>query len=228
MIELVCLDMAGTTVRDDGAVLAAFESALVEIGLPVGTDRHRRAREYALATMGQTKIDVFRTITEQDEHRAQAANGALEKAYEEGLASNGAQPIGGAVEAIDELRATGVKVVLTTGFSVTTRDALLASLGWQNLVDLVLSPADAGRGRPYPDMILTAVIRLGVEDVRGVAAAGDTSSDLLAATRAGASMVVGVLTGAHGEREFARAPHTHILPSVAELPALVAAANTTT
>jgi beta-phosphoglucomutase-like phosphatase (HAD superfamily) len=47
------------------------------------------------------------------------------------------------------------------GFSPATRDAIIAALGWAPLVDLVLSPADAGRGRPWPDMPLTALLRLG-------------------------------------------------------------------
>ena len=46
-------------------------------------------------------------------------------------------------------------------------------------------------------MILTAVLRLRIDDVAEVAVVGDTSSDLLAGTRSGASMVVGVLSGAH-------------------------------
>jgi phosphoglycolate phosphatase-like HAD superfamily hydrolase len=50
--------------------------------------------------------------------------------------------------------------------------------------------------------------------------AGDTANDLLAGTRAGASVVAGVLTGAHGRSELAAAPHTHLLDSIADLPPL--------
>jgi phosphoglycolate phosphatase-like HAD superfamily hydrolase len=70
-------------------------------------------------------------------------------------------------------------------------------------------------------MILTAVLRLRIDDVAEVAVVGDTSSDLLAGTRAGASVVVGVLSGAHSRAELEGAPHTHIIRSVAELPALL-------
>jgi phosphoglycolate phosphatase-like HAD superfamily hydrolase len=70
-------------------------------------------------------------------------------------------------------------------------------------------------------MILMAVIRLGIGDVRSVAVAGDTASDLWAGSRAGAGIVAGVLTGAHGRAELEAAPHTHILESVRNLPVLV-------
>jgi hypothetical protein len=43
----------------------------------------------------------------------------------------------------------------------------------------------------------------------------------VAGTRSGASMVVGVLNGAHTRSELAAAPHTHLIGSVTELPALL-------
>jgi phosphoglycolate phosphatase-like HAD superfamily hydrolase len=48
-------------------------------------------------------------------------------------------------------------------------------------------------------------------------------SDLLAGTRAGAGVVAGVLTGAHSRDDLATAPHTHIIDSVADLPAVLRA-----
>ena len=129
----------------------------------------------------------------------------------------------GATGVFAELREMGVKVCLTTGFAPPTRDRIIDALRWHTLVDLVLSPADAGRGRPSPDMILTAVLRLEIEAVDQVAIAGDTVSDLIAGTRAGAGVVAGVLTGAHGRDDLAAAPHTHIIDSVADLPAVLRA-----
>ena len=43
----------------------------------------------------------------------------------------------------------------------------------------------------------------------------------MAGTRSGASVVAGVLTGAHTAEELADAPHTHLLGSIAELPGIV-------
>ncbi|NEE00494.1 phosphonatase-like hydrolase [Phytoactinopolyspora halotolerans] len=218
-IELVCLDMAGTTVRDDGAVLAAFDEALAAMGLEPDSSELAAARDYARRTMGQSKIEVFRAIAGGDERRAGAANKAFERAYVAGLDRVVAVP--GAETAIARLRSAGVKTVFTTGFSPSTRDALIDALGWAGLCDLALSPDDAGRGRPFPDMLLSALIRLEIDDVRAIAAVGDTTSDLLAGTRAGASIVAGVLTGAHDADELGAAPHTHLVPSVADLPQVV-------
>lgn len=45
---------------------------------------------------------------------------------------------------------------------------------------------------------------------------------MLTGTRAGASVVAGVLTGAHGAERLTADGATHVLGSIAELPALLA------
>ncbi len=220
IVRLVALDMAGTTVADDGAVEEAFQRALDAVDLTAGALRHDPG-EYVRRTMGQSKISVFTELLGGDRHRAEAANVAFEAAFDQAVDRGEVSPMPGAESSLAKLRQAGMRLCLTTGFSPATRDRIIASLGWESAVDLALSPADAGRGRPWPDMILTAVLRLRVDDVSEVAVVGDTASDLVAGTRSGASYVVGVLSGAHSRAELATAPHTHIIDSVAELPALL-------
>ncbi|WP_305094686.1 phosphonatase-like hydrolase [Prescottella sp. R16] len=221
-IALAVLDMAGTTVADDGLVLQAFAAAGAAAGLPESGPEADAARKYVLDTMGQSKIVVFRALF-GDEDRAQAANRAFEAEYDRLVDEGGATAIPGAAEAITALRDAGVRVALTTGFSRTTQDKLLAALGWHTLADLTLCPADAGRGRPYPDLVLTALLRLGVDDVKAVAVLGDTASDITTGRRAGASIVAGTLTGAHDEAQLRAADPTHVVPSVREFADLVLA-----
>jgi phosphonatase-like hydrolase len=209
--------MAGTTVEDGGTVESAFTRAVDGMGL-ADLDA---ALTYVRDTMGQSKIVVFRALFDGDEAKAAEANRRFESAYDDAVRADGAQPIAGAEQTIAAMRDAGVRICLTTGFSPATRDLLIDALGWRSLVDLALSPADAGRGRPYPDMILAAVLRLEIDDVREVAVAGDTASDLLAGSRAGAGIVAGVLTGAHDREALEAAPHTHILDNITALPAIV-------
>ncbi|WKX74232.1 phosphonatase-like hydrolase [Streptomyces sp. XD-27] len=223
-IRLVVLDMAGTTVADDGLVERAFGAAAERLGVTPGSPEHAAQLEYVRATMGESKISVFRHVF-GDEERARRANAAFEEAYGELVAAGHCAPVPGAREAIERLRADGRTVALTTGFARTTQDAILAALGWdRGLVDLTLCPADAGgRGRPYPDMVLAALLRTkAADDVRGIAVAGDTSYDMLSGRRAGAGLVAGVLTGAHDEPALRAAGATHVLPSVVALPDAIA------
>ncbi|HEX7163441.1 MAG TPA: HAD family hydrolase, partial [Trebonia sp.] len=115
-------------------------------------------------------------------------------------------PMPGAEELFAACRAAGIKVCLSTGFAPVTRDAIVAALGWGSLVDLFLSPADAGRGRPWPDMPLTALLRLGGGSVQELAVAGDTPADVESGLRAGAGLVVGVLSGDSARADLAAVP----------------------
>ncbi|MCF1511441.1 phosphonatase-like hydrolase [Streptomyces glomeratus] len=221
-IRLIVLDMAGTTVADGGLVERAFAAAAAELGVEPGSAEHAEKLAYVRATMGESKISVFRHLFGA-EHLARRANSAFEKAYAELVDGGHVTEIPGARAAVEELRAGGRTVVLTTGFARVTQDAILDALGWRDLVPLTLCPADAGgRGRPYPDMVLTAFLRTGAaDDVRRVAVVGDTSYDMLSGVRAGAGLVGGVLTGAHEEAALRTAGATHVLGSVAGLPALL-------
>jgi phosphoglycolate phosphatase len=219
--DLAVLDMAGTTVSDDGVVAGAFRRALEEVGGAAGNGPAGDPEEFVARTMGRSKIEVFTELFGGDVILAEGANRAFEAAYDNAIDGGAVQPIPGAAEAMAALRREGVRVCLTTGFAPRTRDAILEALGWTSSVDLALSPSDAGRGRPWPDMVLTAVLRLEVDDVRRVAVAGDTTNDLLSGWRAGAGIVAGVLTGAQGRSELEAVPHTHILGSVAELTAVI-------
>jgi len=215
-ITVACLDMAGTTVADEGTVLAAFDGAMDQAGLRPPMPGYRRAAEIVRATMGQSKIEVFRRILGTDEQAA-AANRAFEEHYAAIVRSGRVQPLPGAERVLTALRAGGIRVCLATGFSPSTRDAVLDALGWGALIDLALSPADAGRGRPWPDLPLTALLRLGGGAVRELAVAGDTASDVESGLRAGAGLVAGVLTGSGRRVELEQAGAPHVLDSIADL-----------
>jgi phosphoglycolate phosphatase len=219
-IELIVLDMAGTTVVDDGVVERAFALAAERSGIATG-DGFDAALQYVRDTMGQSKIEVFRVLADGDEDAAQRANAAFEGAYTELVASEGVAEIEGAADVIRELRAAGASVVLTTGFSPVTRDAIIDALGWHDLADAVLSPADAGRGRPHPDMPLTALLRTGASAVDAMVVVGDTASDVLSGVNAGAGFVVGVLSGAHDRDALEAAGADAVIDSITELPALL-------
>jgi phosphonatase-like hydrolase len=208
-ISVACLDMAGTTVRDEGTVTAAFTAALTEALLPVR--EFHAAMKYVRKTMGQSKIEVFRHILGSEE-RARKANATFESSYAAAVRSGEIAAMPGAESLFTACRSAGIKVCLSTGFSAATRDAIVSALGWGSLIDLVLSPADAGRGRPWPDMPLTALMRLGGGSVHSLAVVGDTVSDVESGLRAGAGVVAGVLSGESTREELSAVPARAGLP----------------
>jgi phosphoglycolate phosphatase-like HAD superfamily hydrolase len=140
-ITVACLDMAGTTIADDGTVLEAFSAAITAQNLPPAT--YNQAMTDVRSSMGQSKIEVFRRILGGEE-TAQKANDAFEDQYAAAVRRGTVAAVPGAEETITALRQAGVRVCLATGFSPATRDAIIDKLVWGGLIDLALSPADAG------------------------------------------------------------------------------------
>jgi phosphoglycolate phosphatase len=216
-ISVACLDMAGTTVRDDGSVLKAFAAAIATQNLPVAA--YNQAMIDVKSSMGQSKIEVFRRILGREE-AAQQANEAFEDHYAAAVRVGHVSAMPGATEVFKACRDAGVRVCLATGFSPATRDAIISELGWGDLIDLALSPVNAGswgRGRPWPDLPLTALLLLHGGAVSELAVAGDTASDVESGLRAGAGVVAGVLTGAGSRAELEQAGAPLVLDTIADI-----------
>ena len=211
-ITVACLDMAGTTVHDDGSVLEAFAAAIATRNLPVAA--YHQAMTDVRSSMGQSKIEVFRRIL-RDEQAARLANEAFEDHYAAAVRAGHVAAMPGATDVFKTCRDAGIRVCLATGFSPRTRDAIISELGWGELIDLALSPADAGRGRPWPDLPLTALLSLQGGAVSELAVAGDTASDVESGLRAGAGIVAGVLTGASSRADLEQAGAPIILDTIA-------------
>src|SRR5690348_8307922 len=217
---LVVSDLMGTSLRDDGAVLPAYRAAFAECAIPF--------TEEELATKrGAHKLTLFtefasrRYPAEEAKKIAAAALEVFESQLRRFLASGGGVPISGAEDAIRQLRAAGMKVVLTSGFDRRLIADVVKHCGWAELFDAVVYPDEVPAGRPAPYLIFQAMQKTRVEPVKRVAAIGDTILDLQAGTNAGAGWVIGVLSGAADAATLGHTPHTHLLPSIAELPALL-------
>ncbi|HEY5439600.1 MAG TPA: HAD hydrolase-like protein [Acidimicrobiales bacterium] len=189
-VELICFDMAGTTVIDNGLVLEAFRRTIET--LDVAPDQAVAAEEYVIDTMGQSKIEVFTALFGT---RAPIANDTFERHFIESAQELGVSEMPGARSTVETLRGLGLKVALTTGFSPATREVLIDVLGWSDLFELRVSPADAGRGRPAPDMLWWCALKSQITAMSTLMAVGDTASDMQAGLRAGAGYCVGVLSG---------------------------------
>lgn len=212
------MDMAGTTVHDAGEVPAAFRSALAAHGIALSDDEIAQVR-------GASKREVIRHLVARHLPDAAASlPGEVYDGFRAALAERyraSVRPVEGAEEVFGWLRARGVRVALNTGFDRETTSLLLDALGWRDgMVDAVVCGDDVRQGRPAPYLIFRAMEATGATDVRRVMNVGDTELDLRAGWNAGAGWNVGVLSGAHPRERLERAPHTHLIESVAELRSL--------
>jgi phosphonatase-like hydrolase len=216
---LVVTDLMGTTLRDDGAVLPAYRTAFAECAIPF-TEQElanwRGAHKLSLFTEFATR----RYPADEAPKIAAAALTVFESQLRRLRARGGVMPISGAEDAIRQLRTAGIKVALTSGFDRGLIADIVAHCGWAELFDAIVYPDEVPAGRPAPYLIFQAMQKTLVHPVARVAAIGDTALDLQAGANAGAGWVIGVLSGAHELATLGQTPHTHLLPSIAELPLL--------
>jgi phosphoglycolate phosphatase len=217
---MVAFDVAGTVLNDDGLVIAAFKNAFEATQPDLWPTHGNRWTQYAIDTMGQSKIEVFTELL-GDAEKAHQANIAFEESYLSEIVETGAVPIEGAEEMFKYLRSEGIAVVLTTGFSRSTLDTLTFELGWKDLIDLSVTPGEAGRGRPHPDMLRKAAAALEISTPMQVIVLGDTASDMQAGVAFGAGQIIGVLTGAHSVDTLHNAGATTVVHSVADLKSFI-------
>lgn len=222
-IELAAFDMAGTTIDDHGLVYEALQQAVEETGAPVAAADLQK-------WMGTDKVSAITALMKlggqvADAQRVQDAFGRFREILVESYRANPPLALPGVEAAIAALRASGIKVALTTGFDDAVAYPLLESLGWgvgvDATLDAVVTTSDVPAGRPAPYMIHRAMEKTGVFDVARVLAAGDTAVDVQAGRNAGV-ISVAVLTGKLTPDLLEGAPVDHIVESVANIPGLIA------
>jgi phosphonatase-like hydrolase len=218
----VIFDLAGTTVQDQGQVPVAFAAALAEHGIEVTPEQVKAVR-------GASKRQALLSLIPAGPQRARLADEAyasFRAHLAQSFASKGVRAMPGAEPVFRWLRERDVRVALNTGFDRETTSLLLGALGWTDgVVGAVACGDEVPQGRPAPYLIFRAMEATGATSVHRVANVGDTALDLLAGHNAGVRWNIGVLSGAHDRLTLAGAPHTHLLPSVAEVPGLWSAAE---
>lgn len=186
-IECVIFDWAGTVV-DYGcfAPVAAFVESFEEIGLPVTPAETR-------AYMGLTKVEEIRALfrlervsrafrnqygRDWNEDDVQARYLSFQKILFATL-ERYTEPIPGVIEAVEKLRAEGIKIGSTTGYTRQMMDLVIPAAeqkGYQ--VDYCATSDLLPAGRPAPYMIFENMTKLSVPSLDSVVKVGDTIADI--------------------------------------------------
>lgn len=230
-IQLVVFDIAGTTVRDRGNVGDSFIAAFHEFGFDL-------PRKEVEKVMGYRKMDAIRRLLEK------FYPGSVTAPAEDVVIARPDELVGGihsrfidrmiafyqsdaqlealphAEEIFSRLQQKGVKVALNTGFTRAVTNAVLHRLHWDNehyLIDRVICSDEVPRGRPYPDMIRSLMVALGVASSSQVLKIGDTEVDVEEGRNADCGIVVSVTTGAYTRAALEECHPDHTIDDLREL-----------
>lgn len=230
-IELITLDMAGTTVTDLHEVEACFSEAALKTGLIVDDRR-------ILAMQGLHKFFVFETLWDEQlgsrihpewQMRVEKSFKVFSEILENHYLTAPIYPTEGCLELFDYLHRKKIKIALTTGFYRKVANLILNRLGWleglnsdhtgtnETLLQASITSDEVPRGRPYPDMIQKAMRFLEISDPRKVINVGDTPSDILSGFEAECFLSVAVTNGTHSEEQLTTHNPDRLVNSLFEL-----------
>lgn len=202
---LACVfDWAGTTI-DYGcqAPAAVFREAFAAFGVDVSDSEAREP-------MGRPKRDHIRALGAMPSVAARwrARRGRdfgesdVDAVYDRFLprqievAGSYADVIPGVAEAVAGLRAMGIRIGATTGY---TRDIMAACFGRAAAQgyapDVTVCAGECPHGRPAPDLLWRAMMELGTYPPTAVVKVGDTVADIEEGVNAGTWTVGCALTG---------------------------------
>ena len=222
-VSLVCCDLASIVI-DGSVVERAFAEAIATQGIVAGTEAYVRSMVRFDRARGRSPAEVLADLFDRDEARAQAASVAFDQSVRAATERFGVTVPADVAAAFGKITGTGARICLLSALSRDASTEVLGRLRQQGLAELVLHSDDAPRCFTWPDLVLTAMLRLGAGDVREVAMVSATESGVLAGRRAGARIVAAMVDGSRRLAALRDAGATHVLDNIAALPDLITGA----
>lgn len=255
-IQMVVFDWAGTTVDyASSAPHKVFDLVFTnhkiklsaeEIDRPMGMEKRAHIKSLLSCESGTNQFKQVNGRMWDDND--------VENYYEEfegtlyDVVADFSTPIDGVAETVDKLRAAGLKIGSTTGYTSQIMERVIPkaeSLGYK--ADAVVTPDIAGGSRPAPYMIFHCMQELGVYPPCEVVKVGDTVVDIEEGKNAGA-WSVGILQGSNllglskeeydamdaaelakrkekAEAVYREAGADYVIDSIRELPDIIAQIN---
>lgn len=220
-IEMVVFDMAGTTINEQNIVYKSLQKSINKFGIKApldlvlsigaGKEKHQAIK------------DILAHLNIQDTDRTELIFQDFKQLLDQEYLTCTVVPIDGVEKVLVNLKKSGIKIVLNTGYNSKVANTLLEKLNWKKNehYDALITADDVARGRPFPDMILKAMQLFGIEKASKILKAGDSAIDIEEGKNAGCGITVGVLSGAQTRAQLEAAKPDYILDSLASLYNLV-------
>jgi HAD superfamily hydrolase (TIGR01509 family) len=217
MLSAALFDLDGTLLDSNRAHADAWHEALQALGYNVALDRIA----VEIGKGGDQLVpDLLGRTAEQND--GDALRDAHDEAFKRLLERDGLSPTTGARDLLEALRGRHLRLALATSTKAEMLEACERASGipWRELFDVVVGADDVKRSKPAPDIVATAVRKLGVSAAECVMV-GDSPWDAQAAKQAGV-VLVGVRCGGNEERRLRRAGARVVYADPSEIAARLA------
>ncbi|WP_267401810.1 MULTISPECIES: HAD-IA family hydrolase [unclassified Chryseobacterium] len=214
-IELLVLDMAGTTIDEDNVVYKTVMSSVNDYGYNVTLDK------VLSVCAGMEKLEAITSLLKEiggNEDDAPAIFENFSDELKEAYQNLDVKPINGVENFLLNMRSKNKKVVLNTGYTSEIAQQLLDKLQWKENVhfDALITANDVSESRPSPEMILLAMKKFNISQPELVLKAGDSVIDIEEGKNAGCGLTIAVLSGAQTQSELEKSHPDYILNTISE------------
>jgi HAD superfamily hydrolase (TIGR01509 family) len=191
-IKCIILDLDGTLVDTLDAHIEAFMGVAKEMGVDASRERIEQ-------NMGRTPKDALRAIAPGIDG-ARLAHYAQRK--EDLLAEllGTVYPLPGALELLEEIKRTGLTLVLASSTTLRNVEEILRVTGLIGYIDDMVTAEDVVVGKPDPDIFLRAATKGGTDPQHSLVI-GDSVHDIAGAISAGCPTVA-VASGKHTSEQL--------------------------
>lgn len=214
-IELLVLDMAGTTIDENNVVYKTLADAVNDYGYTVSLDK-------VLSTCaGMEKLEAITSLLKEINGNEEDAPAIFENFSDQLKASYRnleVKPINGTENFLLTMKARNKKIVLNTGYTAEIAHQLLHKLNWKENIhfDALITADDVSESRPSPEMIHLAMKKFNITEADKVLKAGDSVIDIEEGKNAGCGLTIAVLSGAQKRTELEKAEPDYILNTISE------------
>jgi phosphonatase-like hydrolase len=220
-IELIVFDIAGTTVKDNGEIVFAFQQAMKEKGYDIPGKKIKPLKGYKKTDAIRMMLQVYEPeslkITEDFINAIHER--FLQLMIEHYSTTEKVEPLPNAEEVFAYCKSNGIKIGLDTGFSNDITNVIIDRLGWlkDGKVDYVVSSNEVSAGRPHPFMIQKMMEFANIDDPKKVIKLGDTEVDVNEGKNAGCLYAIGITTGAFTREQLEPYEPSFIIDDLMEL-----------
>ncbi len=219
-IELLVLDMAGTTIDEDNVVYKTVMNSVNDYGYNVTLDK------VLSVCAGMEKLEAITSLLKEiggNEEDALAIFENFSDELKEAYQNLDVKPINGVENFLLNMRSKNKKVVLNTGYTSEIAQQLLDKLQWKESIhfDALITANDVSESRPSPEMILLAMKKFNISQPELVLKAGDSVIDIEEGKNAGCGLTIAVLSGAQTQSELEKSHPDYILKTISEAETLL-------
>ncbi len=193
-LQAVVLDWAGTTV-DCGCLgpAAVFVDVFAQHGIRVTASEVRRFMGYSKRDHVAALLELPAVVDQWRRINGRApAEADVDRLYADTVpmmiaaVARHADPIPGALEAVDRFRAMGLKIGSCTGYTRSMLEVLAAAARQKGYApEAMVCASDVPAGRPAPFMCYLNAVDLNVYPMAAMAKIGDTVADIQEGRNAG-------------------------------------------